>query len=216
MPRIQITQDSIDAGAVHQDGVLPDVANSADTWDVLGELVYGDEAVGGGALPDNQTAYFTIADDEGNVLFSLEGCLHWDKEFPAMFRIDHVLTQILELIVIVLNRLESTVTVQSNSVLLSNKIQQQYTSTISNINLLKASEAVDDFEDTEQLEQFKSDNETIQKRLEDLRNARTAERDAGKELTDAMKSTNDTLEQQSQLGSSIIQQLGELIRAIFR
>jgi predicted nucleic acid-binding Zn-ribbon protein len=129
-------------------------------------------------------------------------------------RRDQIINEILKLLIVILNRLEQTVVVQSQANFLNQDIQVKYTELISQVQLKDTSGI--DVSDTEALENLKSDNEIVQKRLEDLRNARTTVRDAGKELTDALSATNDQIEQQSQLGSSIVQQLGELIRAIFK
>lgn len=133
---------------------------------------------------------------------------------PVNRRRDQIINEILKLLIVILNRLEQTVVVQSQANFLNQDIQVKYTELISQVQLKDTSGI--DVSDTEALENLKSDNEIVQKRLEDLRNARTTVRDAGKELTDALSATNDQIEQQSQLGSSIVQQLGELIRAIFK
>lgn len=140
--------------------------------------------------------------------------LEGGSTYRPLRRMDQILNQILELIVLVLQKMEASAVVQSKANLLSQDIQRAYTELISQVQLKDTSSI--DTEDTQDLEELKSDNEITQKRIEDLRNARTTERDYGKELTDALKSTNDNIEQQSQLGSSILQQLGELIRAIFK
>ncbi|MCB1136280.1 MAG: hypothetical protein KDK78_08435, partial [Chlamydiia bacterium] len=127
---------------------------------------------------------------------------------------DRIIMEILDLLVVVLNRFEETIVVQSKANLINQDVQSKYTELISKVQL-KDTETIDT-DDTQELEELKSDNEITQKRLEDLRNARTAWRDAGKELTDALSATNDQIEQQSQLSSSILQQLGEMVRAIFR
>lgn len=153
--------------------------------------------------------------------FNIDDCPEL-AALPFLHRRDVIIIQLLELVKILLSRLEETVVVQTQDSLLSTRIQRKYTTLISKVDLRKVSELdADPTDDTididnDALEELKSDNETIQKRLEDMRNARTLERDKGKEITDAIKATNDNIQQQSQLGSALLQQLGELIRAIFR